>query len=59
MFALLMAVALQAPVKADTVKAAKAAKPAAAVVVKDSTKKAPKVKKATVKADTTKKPAGK
>ena len=59
MFALLMAVALQAPVKADTVKAAKATKPVAAVVVKDSTKKAPKTKKVKVKADTTKKPAGK
>lgn len=59
MFALLMAIALQGPVKADTTKAVKAVKPAAAVVVKDSSKKAPKTKKATAKADSTKKPAGK
>jgi len=59
MFALLMAVALQGPVKVDTTKAVKVAKPVAAVVAKDSTKKAPKTKKVKVKADTTKKPAGK
>ena len=39
MFALLMAVALQGPVKVDTTKAVKVAKPAAAVVAKDSIKK--------------------